>query len=206
MFRKACLILIFLLFASACFASDLRSEGARAYILGFLAGDGEVYSNSAALRDDVLFVLRRLAYPLSSWSWGQAVIERESVNGDLVTLEVVRPDISKFFSGKRPETVEEWAGFLSLSRSFPETDKMKEEITLKVNAVGELEISKETKKKMLDEVVNDLLSGIQWCCDHREVAPKEYLLSMYSEVSHGLISVPSDVIEKIKIFIEGDKK
>ena len=59
---------------------------------------------------------------------------------------------------------------------------------------------------MLNEVVNDLLSGIQWCCDHREVAPKEYLLSMYSEVSHGLISVPSDVIEKIKIFIEGDKK
>ena len=32
---------------------------------------------------------------------------------------------------------------------FSETDKMKEEITLKVNAVGELEISKETKKKML---------------------------------------------------------
>jgi len=69
MFRKAALTVLLLALASSAFASDLRVEGAKSYVSGFLAGNAEVYAASPAVRDDVLFVLRRMTYPLSSWSW-----------------------------------------------------------------------------------------------------------------------------------------
>jgi len=62
MLRKAALTVLLLALASSAFASDLRVEGAKSYVFGFLAGNAEVYAASPAVRDDVLFVLRRMTY------------------------------------------------------------------------------------------------------------------------------------------------
>lgn len=208
MLRKAALAVLLILFSSSAFASDLRVEGAKSYVLGFLAGNFEVYSSSTAVRDDVLFVLRRMTYPLSSWSWAQATVEDVSTEGDTVKITAVRPDISGFFSGKRPEAVEEWGGFLSLNR-IPEMPRKKEEIVLRVNSLGEIEITKEARKQMLDAVTKDFTEALKWCRDNKDLAPKEYVMSVYSEMKHGVIPLPPEVVRETETTVkimEGDKK
>jgi len=202
MLRKAALAIFLVFLASSAFASDLRVEGAKVYVLGFLAGNAEVYAGSSAVRDDALFVLRRMTYPLSSWSWAQAFIESASVMGDEVRLVVSRPNVSGFFSGKRPEAVEEWAGFLSVSRS-PEIPLAKGEVVLKVNSLGEIEISREARSQMLEEVVKVFVEGVRWCREHPDLAPKEYLDSLYAEMAH-CVGLPAEAVGEIKLW--GDKK
>ena len=200
MFRKAALTVLLLALASSAFASDLRVEGAKSYVLGFLAGNAEEYSSFPAIRDDALFVLRRMTYPLSSWSWAQAFIESASVTGNEVRLVVSRPNISGFFSGKRPEAVEEWAGFLSVKQEVP---LAKEEVVLKVNSLGEIEMSREARSQMLEKVTKDFVEGVRWCREHPDLAPKEYLESLCVEMAH-CVDLPAEAVGEIKLW--GDKK
>jgi len=202
MLRKAALAVLLLALASSAFASDLRVEGAKSYVLGFLAGNAEEYSSFPAFKDDVLFTLRRMTYPLSSWSWSQAFVESVSVSGDEVRLVVSRPDVSGFFSGKRPEAVEEWAGFMSVSKS-PEVSLVKGEVVLKVNSLGEIEISNEAKRQMTDIVVKDFTEGVRWCREHPDLAPREYLDSLCAEIAH-CVGFPPEAVGEIKLW--GDKK
>ena len=205
MLRKTAVILLFFVFVSPCAASDLRVEGAKAYIFGFLGGDPEVYADSV-FKDDVLFVLRRMAYPLSTWSWAQAVIKDVSAEGDLVKVTVIKPDISSFFSGKRPYCTEEWAGYLSVPCALGQETK---EIVLKVNSLGEVETTEEARRQMLEMVLKDLSEALKWCRENKDVAPKEYVFSLRSEAEHGIVSLPSEAVKEIyettKI-LEGDKK
>jgi len=201
MLRKAALTVLLLALASSAFASDLRVEGAKSYVSGFLAGNAEVYAASPAVRDDVLFVMRRMTYPLSSWSWAQAFTEDISVSGDEVRLVVSRPDISKFFTGKRPEAVEEWIGFMSVMKS-PEVPLVKEEVVLKVNSLGEIEMSREARSQMLEKVTKDFVEGVRWCREHSDPALQEYLKSLQAEAEH-VVGFPSDAVREIKAW--GDK-
>ena len=185
----------------------LRSRGrrAKAYIFGFLGGDPEVYADSV-FKDDVLFVLRRMAYPLSTWSWAQAVIKDVSAEGDLVKVTVIKPDISSFFSGKRPYCTEEWAGYLSAPCVLGQETK---EIVLKVNSLGEIETTEEAGRQMLEMVLKDLSEALKWCRENKDVAPKEYVFSLRSEAEHGIVSLPSEAVKEIyettKI-LEGEKR
>jgi len=210
MLRKVAVILLFFVFVSPCAASDLRVEGAKAYIFGFLGGDPGVYADSV-FRDDALFVLRRMAYPLSTWSWAQAIIKDVSVEGGSAKVTVVKPDISSFFSGRRPYCTEEWAGYSSLFRSVEQGSVGQEtkEVILKVSSLGEVETTEEVRKQMLETVLKDLSEALKWCRENKDVAPKEYVFSLRSEAEHGIVSLPSEAVKEIyettKI-LEGDKR
>ena len=209
MFRRIVFLTIMLMliptFANA--NTVLRVEGARAYLLGFLGGDGEIYSSSPAIRDDTLFTLRRMAYPLSTWSWVQAVIENSSVQGDVVTLTVSRPDIANFMNNSLPESVKEWKGYLSLTNV--EVPIKKEEVKLKVNSLGEVDISKETLKYMLQAVEDDIIEALDWCAKNPKDAPSVYVLSLRAEARHGIVPLPEKIkskIEETAKILEGGKK
>ena len=185
----------------------LRVEGARTYLLGFLGGNGEIYSSSSAIRDDTLFTLRRMAYPLSTWSWAQAVIEDTSIQGDVVTLKVSRPDVLNLMKGNLPETIKEWTGYLFLANA--EIPIKQEEVKLQVNSLGEVEISKETLKYMLQAVEDDIIEGLDWCAKNSEIAPKVYVLSLRAEARHGIVPLPESIKKKIEEtakILEGGKK
>jgi len=63
MFRRIVFVML-MVFSFPAFASaGLRIEGAQAYLLGFLGGNGEIYASSQAVRNDVLFTLRPHGIP-----------------------------------------------------------------------------------------------------------------------------------------------
>jgi len=118
MLRKAALTVLLLALASSAFASDLRVEGAKSYVLGFLAGNAEEYSSFPAIRDDALFVLRRMTYPLSSWSWAQAFIESASVTGTKCVLSYPVRIYQDFFRVSVPKPWKSGPAFCLSSRKF----------------------------------------------------------------------------------------
>lgn len=203
----ACLVLCF----PAC-AEDLRANSAREYVIGFMGGDGGVFANSNVMKgEDLLFFLRRLAYPLSSWSWSQSVIRDVSVSGDMVEVNVTHPDISGFFTGKRPETVEEWGGYMSVTRTVPELKRKTEKVVLKINSLGELVLSDEAKKSVLSQIEKDVSEGLKWCRENPSLAPKEYVFSMFAEMQYSkTVNIPSallkEVEDTVKILKKGDAK
>lgn len=206
MFRKLVLVVMLMLFSSAC-SADLRTEGAQAYLLGFLGGNGEIYASSSAVHDDVLFTLRRMAYPLSTWAWAQAIVEESSAQGDVVTLTVSKPDISGLLKGRFPESIEEWQGYLSLGSA--RVPVKREEIKLRVNALGEVDMSEKTLGYMLQAVEEDLLEALEWCSENPENAPKTYVLSLRAEARHGIVPLPEKIKKKIEEtakLLEGGKK
>jgi hypothetical protein len=206
MFRKLVLVVMLMAFSSVC-SADLRTEGAQAYLLGFLGGNGGIYASSPAVHDDVLFTLRRMAYPLSTWAWAQAVIENSSVKGDVVTLTVSKPDVSGLLSGRLPESIEEWKGYLSLGNT--KVPVKQEEIKLRVNALGEVDMSKKTLEHMLQAVEEDMVEALEWCLKNPESAPKAYVLSLRAEVRHGIVPLPEKIKKKIEEtakLLEGGKR
>jgi len=177
-----------------------------------MGGDGETFSNSNAMKgEDLLFFLRRLAYPLSSWSWSQSVIQDVSVSGDTVEVNVTHPDISGFFTGKRPETVEEWGGYMSVTRTVPELKRKTEKVVLKINSLGELVLSDEAKKSVLSQIEKDVSEGLKWCRENPSLAPREYVFSMFAEMQYSkTVNIPSallkEVEDTVKILKKGDAK
>lgn len=207
MFRRIVFVML-MVFSFPAFASaGLRVEGAQAYLLGFLGGNGEIYASSQAVRNDVLFTLRRMAYPLSTWAWSQAVVKNSSVQGDVVTLTVSKPDVSELLRGHYPESVEEWKGYLSLGNvSVP---LKKEEVKLRVNSLGEVDIPKETLNYMLQAVEEDIIEALDWCAKNPADAPKAYVLSLRAEAKHGIVPLPEKIKNKIEEtvkILEGGKK
>ena len=65
---------------------------------------------------------------------GAAVIEDTSIQGDVVTLKVSRPDVLNLMKGNLPETIKEWTGYLSLANA--EIPIKQEEVKLQVNSLG----------------------------------------------------------------------
>lgn len=207
MFRRIVFVML-MIFSFPAFANaGLRVEGAQAYLLGFLGGNGEIYASSQAVRNDVLFTLRRMAYPLSTWAWSQAVIENSSVQGDVVTLTVSKPDVYELLRGYYPESVEEWKGYLSLGNV--KIPIKREEIKLRVNSLGEVDVPEETLKYMLQAVEEDIVEALNWCEKNPADAPKTYVFSLRAEARHGIVPLPESIKKKIEEtakILEGGKK
>lgn len=187
-------------------AKDIQLEAAQLYVGGVLGDSSEAAVRASSLvpaKDAERFYSfiwsLKLARPLTTWAWKNAVISSIRPSGESVLVTATIPSVSRLLASRgkdgAPRAAQEWRLITDIRSGklrITETESVTR--TIPIANTGRLVMTDEQIAEWMDRPLADIRESLQWCASHKDRAPEEYLVQAWGEVSAATtVSLPKDI-------------